>query len=430
MNRAFRTRASLKRSDVIVVGAGAAGLSAARELVRAQRRVIVLEASRRIGGRVMTVHPRESAVPVELGAEFVHGEAPETMRLLDEAGLATVPVIGKQYGSKNGRLSPQGPIWERMKQVFRHMSKGRKEDRSFQEFLDTRPGGRSLWREREFARGFVQGFNGAHADLISERSLAEQGDPTEGAADARRILNGYGSLIDHLAKDSVSRVRTGVTVRLVEWDSRGVRVTDTRGRSFSARCAIFTVPLPMLQGSFLAFDPEIETIRKASRQLLMGQVTRVSAVVSERFWEKKAESISFVHTPARPFNVWWTQYPVAAPVITGWSGGPPAIAMSLDGGVETMAITELARVFGSRRSTVEAKIVSLHTHDWANDRNFRGAYSYAAVGGTFAPRMLARPVENVLFFAGEATDSGSSGTVEGAIASGKRAARRVLERVR
>jgi monoamine oxidase len=420
----------LEKPDVIIVGAGAAGLAAARELVSAGKRVIVLEASRRVGGRVLTRQPRGSGIPIELGAEFIHGDAPETTRLLDEARLVTVPVTGEQYASEDGQLTPQGPIWDRMKKVFRLMRKGRKEDRSFQDFLDTRPGGRSLWRERELARGFVQGFNGAHSGLISERSLSEQGDPTEGASDARRILNGYGALIDYMAKDVRSRLRTGASVTRIEWEPRGVRVTDSTGRDYSSRCAILTVPLPMLQGDSIAFEPEIETVRTASRQLLMGQVARVVIVVRQRFWEKKADSISFVHTPTRPFNVWWTQYPVGAPVITGWSGGPPAIEMSKDGDIETVTISELARLFGSHRSTIEKLVESIHFHDWRKDRFVRGAYSYAAVGGTFAARTLARPVENVLFFAGEATDSGSSGTVEGAIASGRRAARQVLQRVR
>src|SRR5689334_10489033 len=103
--------------DVIVVGAGAAGLMAARELVRSGKRVVVLEAGHRVGGRVLTLFETRAGVPIELGAEFIHGDAPVTNRLLDEARLATLPVSGEQVRSDDGQLSPQGPIWQRMERV-------------------------------------------------------------------------------------------------------------------------------------------------------------------------------------------------------------------------------------------------------------------------------------------------------------------------
>jgi monoamine oxidase len=84
-------------SDVIIIGAGAAGLMAARDLHPAGKSVIGLEAADRIGGRAMTVNAPRAGVPVELGASFVHGEAPETTKLLDEARLVSVPVLGDQY---------------------------------------------------------------------------------------------------------------------------------------------------------------------------------------------------------------------------------------------------------------------------------------------------------------------------------------------
>jgi monoamine oxidase len=413
-------------ADVIIVGAGASGLMAARELKRAGRKVLVLEAARRVGGRILTRKSSDAGVPIELGAEFIHGESPETSRLLDEAGLVTVPVSGKHYRSDNGELSGQGALWKRMRLVFRHLGRTRQHDRSFQDFLDERPGGAALRRERELARGFVQGFNGAHASLISEKSIAAQGDPTEGAAEARRIVNGYGALVDYLKRDVAGDIRLGTSVRRIVWNRSGVDASDQNGRHYRGRCVIITVPLPLLQDESIALEPEIPELRKAARQLMMGQVIRVGVVVKERFWEKRLEDASYIHAPMRPFSVWWTQNPLAAPLITGWSGGPAAIDLADSGSVEDVAIRELARVFGMRRDRLETLIASIHTRDWKHDRFIRGAYSYVGVGGSGAPRMLARSFGNTVFVAGEATSSSTGGTVEAALATGKRAARQAL----
>jgi monoamine oxidase len=399
---------------------------AARELTRAGRRVVVLEGSHRTGGRVLTLYETRAGVPIELGAEFVHGDAPVTTRLLDEARLATVPVSGEHVRSDDGELTPQGPIWARMARVFALMSKRRKTDRSFQDFLDTRPGGARLARDRELADAFVQGFDGADPALISERSLAEQGNPTEGAATARRVVNGYAALIVHLAREVAGVVRLETLARRVEWSDAGVRVVDVGGTVHSARAVIVALPLPMLQDGVLRFEPEIPALRRAANHLVMGHVARVCVVARDRFWEPKTRELSFVHAPRRPFTVWWTQHPIQAPMLVGWAGGPAAHELTRRGAIEDVALAELAHVFRMRRARAESVVESIHWHDWSNDPLVRGAYSYVGVGGVSAPRTLARSVAGRVFMAGEATDAETGGTVEAALASGERAAKAVL----
>jgi len=415
--------------DAIIVGAGAAGLMCARELRRAGKQVLVLEASTRVGGRILTVYDTNAGVPVELGAEFIHGDAPETMRLLDEARLVTVPVLGEHYRSDRGEMSLQGPVWERMAPVFRHLNPKRKHDRSFEEFLADEPGGSRLKKGRELARGFVQGFNGADTRLISEKSIAQQGDPTEGAAETARIVNGYAALIEHLRLGVADAIRLNVAVRRVAWNDSDVSVIDQNGTRHIARAVIITVPLPMLQDDSITIEPEVPALRKAARRLVMGHVVRVTVVVKERFWDKKIDALSYLHAPTCPFTVWWTQHPIQAPLITGWAGGPAAVELMESGDIEGAAIAELARAFGLRRSRVDALVDSIHMHNWTLDPSSRGAYSYAGVGGASAPRMLARPVASTLFLAGEATDTSTGGSVEGALVSGKRAARKALKRL-
>jgi monoamine oxidase len=401
---------------------------AARELRRAGRTVLILESRARPGGRILT-HRTDGGATLELGAEFIHGEAPATMKLLDEAGIATIPVIGDHFRSRSGKLAIQNNVWGEMKQVFRLMNPDRKTDRSFQDFLDTEPGGSKLGAERVLAKGFVQGFMAADPNLISEKSLAAQGDPTEGAAEARRIVNGYGALVDFLMRDVGDSLLFDTTVTRIVRDESGVTVFDDRGAQYTGRCAIITVPLPMLQDDSITFEPDIPEIRKAAQQLVMGQVVRVTVVVAERFWEEQRQNIAFVHSPTRPFNAWWTQNPIASPVLVGWSGGPPAIALMEAGDIEDTALDELAGLFGMRRTRIDRLVKSAHLHDWRDDPFSRGAYGYTGVGGMSAPTKLAKAIHDVLFFAGEATDSESSGTVEAGLASGKRAARQAAKRL-
>lgn len=417
-------------NDTIVIGAGAAGLFAARELTRAGKRVIVLESSARVGGRMLTALETAAGVPVEMGAEFVHGDAPVTTKLLDEARLATVRVSGHHFRSDKGQLSPQGPIWGRMAKVFARMSDTRKHDRSFQEFLDAKPGGASLRAERELARGFVVGFNGADPTRISEKSLAAQGNPTEGAAEARRIVNGYAALVVHLEREVAGLIRRATPARHVAWSAGDVNVIDANGNAHRARSVIVTVPLPILQERALTIAPSIPTIESATKLLVMGHVLHVAVVVRERFWERTDPQLRFVHTPGRPIHVWWTQHPLTTPLITAWSGGPAALALARTGTVEETVLAELSHAFGMKRARAEQVVESMHWHDWSADVHVRGAYSYVGVGGASAPRTLARQTAGTVFIAGEATSQGSGGTVEGALESAARAVKGVLAALR
>lgn len=416
------------RLDAIIIGAGAAGLMAARELIRAGKRVLVLEASSRIGGRVMTRHDTDAGIPVELGAEFVHGDAPETTKLLDEARLATVPVLGQQYRSDGKSGEPHEISWKSMGRVFKYMNKDRKEDRSFQDFLDGNPGGPSLREARELACGFVQGFNGADAGLISEKSIALQGDPTETALSSRRIINGYSALIDYLGRDVAHAVRLRQTVARIEHTESRARVVTSGGKQYDAPFVIIAVPLPQLQNGSISIQPAIPAMKHAAGKLVMGSVVRIGVVVKEVFWEKKFERLSYMQSPTRPINVWWTQSPLHAHLLVGWAGGPPAVELMSEGHIEDVALTELAKAFRTSRQRIESLVSAMIWHDWSNDPNIGGAYSYSGVGGAYASRTLAGAGTTTVHFAGEATSQGSGGTVEGAIATGKRAAENILKR--
>ena len=440
------TRASL---DVVVVGAGVAGLAAARRLREAGLRIRVLEARDRIGGRILTRRVPGLPIPVELGAEFLHGAAGETTELVDRAGLLAVEIEGARIDARDGRLRRLDDFWDRIGAVLGRLDTERDPDRSLHAALADRPGGRPLARERVLAREFVEGFHAADARRVSERAIAEGGNPAESEEERRmaRLADGYDRVPERLARGLGAALRLRTVVRRVEWRRGHVRVeADAPGgpTAVSARAAIVSVPLGVLlapagERGAIAFDPEPERALEAATGMAMGHVSRIALRFRARFWEEDLVdrlpegvapgALAFVHTRDEHFPVWWTAYPARAPLLVGWAGGPRAEAHAgrPKEELERLALDTLARQLALPRRRLSSLLEGSWTHDWSRDPFSRGAYSYSLVGGADAPERLARPVEGTLFFAGEAADAeGATGTVNGAIASGRAAAGRAL----
>ena len=439
-------------ADVVVIGAGAAGLAAAAELRGAGRSFVVLEARDRVGGRVLTVRDPRVPVPLELGAEFVHGAAPITSSLARVADCALVDVAGEHWRPRGRRLRRVDDLWSRVGRILDRLDDNRDPDRSFAEFLAGRPGGRSAADDRRLAAAFVQGFHAADLERVSERGIAPGEDESgeEQASRIARVLCGYDRLLAPLAEAAGPALVTGSPVRRIEWSPGEVRVhaEDARGRgaSYAARACIITLPLGVLQTAAgddgeVVFDPPLpDATRSALGGLAMGAVVRTTFLFDAPFWTRDVAVVpdgedlrrmSFLHLRGTPWSVFWTLAPLRLPVLTAWAGGPPAaeLAALAPDDVATDALAALAAALGMRRRSIERRVQEVFTHDWANDPFARGAYSYAAVGGADAHRALARPVRGTLYLAGEAADAeGRNGTVEGALASGRRAGRRAAAR--
>jgi monoamine oxidase len=265
-------------------------------------------------------------------------------------------------------------------------------------------------------------------------------------AQLARVHGGYDQLPRWLARGLEAELRLRAPVAAIEWRRGHVQVIvrrDARGGvgRLAAGAAVVTVPVGVLaagpaEPGGLTLVPDPPRIRRACGLLAMGAVTRLACWFRELPWiagqaEREPERIartSFLHTGGQTFGVWWTAYPLRWPLAVAWSGGPKAAAIAVRGrrAVESTAIAELAAALGLPRRAVTSRLVATWMHDWQHDVYSRGAYSYARVGGAGAARSLSQPVEDTLFFAGEATAaSGLTGTVEGALASGLRAARQV-----
>ena len=440
--------------DAIIIGAGAAGLAAARELRASGLEVVVVEGRGRVGGRIFTYRDPAVTVPLELGAEFIHGVTPHTDALIDEAGLTAIDVVGDHWQAVEGRFS-ETSFYEKVDRVLGKLDEHRTPDRSFADYLAERAARKRKPRDaraRKLAMEFVEGFHAADPALVSERWLARGGDPGESPDEERtgRVVEGYDRLIAWLARDVFDAIELNTTAMRIEWERGSVTVTtrDAQGATGQLRgkTVIVTVPVGVLraapsESAGITFAPEIPVLLDAIGGLAMGAVLRTVFAFSERFWEKGLRnapqrggegltSLSFIHSPGSQFPVWWTQFPVRAPVLVGWRGGPRAeeLGQQSDAEIERVALHDLAAHLGSTYERLAGLVRGSWMHNWSADPFSRGAYSYAVVGGSGAARKLARPVEQTVFFAGEATDTeGRSGTVEGALATGSRAARGVLQ---
>jgi len=174
-------------SDVIVIGAGAAGLMAAAELIEAGRSVTVLEARDRIGGRIWTRREPGVAVPIELGAEFIHGHAPITQSLLDRAGTAVIEAADSHFGLAHGKLEPRDALFPPIREAMQRSDALERSDMSFDEFLDRHLASVLTPAQRQYARMMAEGFDAADTSRASARALAEEwtGDTIGTAPQAR-----------------------------------------------------------------------------------------------------------------------------------------------------------------------------------------------------------------------------------------------------
>jgi monoamine oxidase len=430
--------------DTAVIGAGGAGLAAAAELAAAGRSVCVLEARNRLGGRIATLRLPQLPVPLELGAEFVHGRPAATGDWFARHNVALIDVPETRWWRRGRGLQTGDGLFDDLQRALQRAGRPRR-DLSFGDFLERRAGRALTPRLREFALMLVEGFDAADPGAISAQSvLDEWAGPGAANAPMTRPQQGFGSLIEALAAALDSRyvhLRLSTVVREVRWRAGRVSIAATthgKERTVEARDAIVALPLGTLQRSLLPvpdavrFVPALGMKRKALAGLAMGPVIKMLLQFRRPFWEEvddaRYRDAAFFHAPRAAFPTFWTMLPFRVPLLTTWSAGPAASRLAGAGEAAVMdAIRDsLVGIFG-REAESAAILEGAWMHDWQSDPFAGGAYSYVLVGHLRARALLARPLEGTLFFAGEATDTdGRSGTVEGAIATGRKAARALL----
>ena len=403
---------------------------AARELGRAGKRVTILEARDRCGGRIHPLPSADFGYPAEGGAEFVHGEAPVTHGLLREAGLSLLPIQGTQWTVEDGKFSREesrDPHEAELHKVLQEL----KDDMTVAEFLRRHFAGPEYGRLRHSIERMVEGYDAADPERASILALRDEWMDGRRRTQAR-IIGGYGALVDFLTaecrNDGVA-VHLGSAVSAIEATNGRVVVRCTSGDALDCDIVIVTVPLPLLKE--IVLPPAEREKAAAAARIGFGNVIKISLRFETRWWVEKRKDLAdltFLLSDAR-IPVWWTQHPAELPVLTGWFGGPKTEAMANLGEHELIeaGLASLADIFGLDLKQLMRNLVAAQAINWAHDPFARGAYSYATPETRKAQSALSSPEGRAIFFSGEALYRGRDmGTVEAALTNGLETARTIL----
>lgn len=395
--------------DVVVVGAGAAGIAAGRRLLEAGVSFVVIEARSRIGGRAWTV--QREGLPFDLGCGWLHSGDINPWARIAEANGFTVDRTPAPWTSYDRDLT-LGPreyaeyraaitaFYERLN------SDGSAADHPAADFLE--PGGR--WNE--LINAISTYANGAELDLVSVRDASQYDDDEVNW----RVREGYGSLI--AAYGATLPVAFECAVTRIDHSGTVLKIETSRG-TVAARCAIVTLPTDVIANGSVRFTPALPEKADAAAGLPLGLADKVWFAL-DRAEELPAETRLFGRTDRTATGAYHVR-PLGRPVIEAYFGG--RLARNLEeegeGAAAAFAVEELTGQLGSG---FRQRLKPLVSTAWGRDPLARGSYSHALPGRAGARAVLARPVDDRLFFAGEACSAGSFSTAHGAYETGMAAA--------
>ncbi|MBN9083750.1 MAG: amine oxidase [Rhizobiales bacterium 62-17] len=406
--------------DVVVVGAGAAGVAAGHALARAGLRFVVLEARSRIGGRAWTWASTSdgfSPYGLDLGCGWLHSaDQNPLVGITRSLGLTVdkttppwqreMPESGFPIEAQRGFRDAQNSFYERMEAEARQAG-----DRPAAELLE--PG--SPWNPLIDAISTY--VNGVELDRLSVRDFDNYHDTMINY----RVAEGYGTLIAR--RGAALPVITDCPVQTIDHSGARIEVTSAKGR-ISARAVIVTVPTNLLARDVIRFTPDLPQKREIAAVLPLGLDDKLFLRV-EKAEELPQNSRQFGALDRRATGAYHFR-PFNLPVIEGYFGGQCARDLEKEGldGFAAFAREELVRMLGSQwRDRFTAIAVST----WGLEPYSLGSYSHALPGHWDKRAVLAQPVDDRLFFAGEATSPHFFSTAHGAHESGERAAAEAVQ---
>lgn len=422
-----------QRKRGIVVGAGCAGLAAAQQLQVANHQVVLLEARQRLGGRIWTSR-KWNDLPIDLGASWIHGTRGNPLTNLADKIQAkrwtTSYDRSITYASSGKPLSAaQEEVKDEIeRQISRTLvaAQSKDRDRSVQAALAGLLGQYPSDSEQHQLINFVinseleQEYSGSAAMLSAH--WFDHGKSFKG--DDAIFANGFQVLIEHLAAGM--HIELGQIVKEIVWDERQVRVL-TETQEFAADYAIVTLPLGVLKAKKVQFTPELPSaMQLAIEKLGFGVLNKCYLRFPKSFWPNDVDWLEYIPQRHGEWAEWVSFLRVAGqPILLGFNAANQGkeIESLSDQAIVKSAMVTLQRIFGSSIPEPTDHQITR----WESDPFSLGSYSFNAVGST--PKMrtqLTLPLQNKLFFAGEATEADYPGTVHGAYLSGIRAAKQIL----
>jgi monoamine oxidase len=418
--------------SILMIGAGAAGLAAGRALHDVGCDVLILEARDRIGGRIDTDY-EFADLPIELGAEFIHGEQAVTHDLVRQAGLSVIPVerLGNLWWADQGQKAvpmldmPQrrrmGILWP-LVLCDGLAGANLQSDVSVAEYLHSKGRGRQTLARADV---LLAQMCCARLDSLSCYDLIREMRTDHAGKQEARIAEGYGALLAWYSRDLP--IRRNLPVSEIRWNADGVTVIAGE-HVYNARRCIVTVPVSILQQKVIRFDPPLSDRKQwAIDALRMEAATKLIYRFREPLWRSDLTYMAHPGLAAR----WWTPGYGRAKAAVMCAFITADRAQQIDAMEEEQALNtglqELSVLLDVSLERLRAELAAGRRVSWASDPYTLGGYAHAPPGAAEARPILAQPEGDVLFFAGEATAYDTNPqTVHGAIESGWRAARECL----